>query len=323
MAAVKTLLYLVVYPGILFLFVYSTFCEWFDRKIYARLQNRMGPTHTGRGGILQPIADFFKLLAKEDIVPDAADKGLFKALPVVGLAVVMTAGMLLPVWHYLPGAPTFNSFSGDIIILLYLLSVPTLVFFLAGWASSNAFSIIGGTRVLTMLFGYEVPLFLAVLGPAMLAGSWRLVEIAAFYQHRPYLLLVNLIGFGVALVCVQAKLERTPFDIPHAETEIVGGTFTEYSGKKLALFRLMTDVEMVVSAGLVAAVFMGGFGGGIILSFVQFVLKTLVVIFLLSLMRALTSRIRVDQVVTVAWKYLAPLAVLQLLIVILVKGLVL
>jgi NADH-quinone oxidoreductase subunit H len=323
MAAVKTLLYLVVYPGILFLFVYSTFCEWFDRKLYARLQNRMGPTHTGRGGILQPIADFFKLLAKEDIVPDAADKGLFKALPVVGLAVVMTAGMLLPVWHYLPGAPTFNSFSGDIIILLYLLSVPTLVFFLAGWASTNAFSIIGGTRVLTMLFGYEVPLFLAVLGPAMLAGSWRLVEIAAFYQHRPYLLLVNLIGFGVALVCVQAKLERTPFDIPHAETEIVGGTFTEYSGKKLALFRLMTDVEMVVSAGLVAAVFMGGFGGGIVLGFIQFVLKTLVVIFLLSLMRALTSRIRVDQVVTVAWKYLAPLAVLQLLIVILVKGLVL
>ncbi len=323
MAAVKTLIYLVVYPGILFLFVYSTFCEWFDRKLYARFQNRMGPTHTGRGGVLQPVADFFKLLAKEDIVPDAADKGLFKALPVVGLAVVMTAGMLLPVWHYLPGTPTFNSFSGDIIILLYLLSVPTLVLFLAGWASTNAFSIIGGTRVLTMLFGYEVPLFLAVLGPAMLAGSWRLVEIAAFYQHRPYLLLVNLIGFGVALVCVQAKLERTPFDIPHAETEIVGGTFTEYSGKKLALFRLMTDVEMVVSAGMVAAVFMGGFGGGFFLGFVQFVLKTLVVIFLLSLMRALTSRLRVDQVVTVAWKYLAPLAVLQLLIVILVKGLVL
>ncbi|MCX6559815.1 MAG: NADH-quinone oxidoreductase subunit H [Candidatus Aminicenantes bacterium] len=323
MAAVKTLFYLVVYPGLLFLFVYATFCEWFDRKIYARLQNRMGPTHTGRGGVLQPVADFFKLLAKEDIVPDRADKALFTWLPVVGLAIVLTAGILLPVWHSQPGASTFNSFSGDLIILLYLLSLPTLIFFLAGWASTNAFSIIGGTRVLTMLFGYEVPLFLAVLGPAMLAGSWRLVEIAAFYQHRPYLLLVNIIGFGVALVCVQAKLERTPFDIPHAETEIVGGTFTEYSGKKLALFRLMTDIEMVVSAGLVAAVFMGGFGGGLILGFIQFILKTLFVIFLLTLMRATTSRLRVDQVVTVAWKYLAPLAVLQLLIVILVKGLVL
>jgi len=323
MAALKTLLYLLVYPGIIFLFVYSTFCEWFDRKIYARLQNRMGPTHTGRFGLLQPVADFFKLMAKEDIVPDQADKGLFTVLPVFGLAVVFTAGLLLPVWHFDPVLSTFTSFQGDIIVLLYLLSLPTLVFFLAGWASTNAFSIIGGTRVLTMLFGYEVPLFLAVLGPALLAGSWRLVDITRFYQARPLLLLVNLIGFVVAMICVQAKLERTPFDIPHAETEIVGGTFTEYSGRKLAFFRLMTDVEMVVSAGLVAAVFMGGFGGGILLGFVQFVVKTLIVIFLLSVLRALTSRIRVDQVVTVAWKYLAPLAVLQLLIVILVKGLVL
>jgi len=283
----------------------------------------MGPTHTGRFGLLQPVADFFKLMAKEDIVPTRADKPLFVVLPIVGLAVVATAGLLLPVWHYDPVVSSFTSFQGDIIVLLYLLSLPTLVFFLAGWASTNAFSIIGGTRVLTMLFGYEVPLFLSVLSPALLAGSWRLVDIARFYQHRPVLLLPNIIGFGVALICVQAKLERTPFDIPHAETEIVGGTFTEYSGKKLAFFRLMIDIEMVVSAGLVAAVFLGGFGGGVFLGFVQFVAKTLAVIFLLSLLRAMTSRIRVDQVVTVAWKYLAPLAVLQLLIVILIKGLVL
>jgi len=323
MAALKTLFYLIVYPGLIFLFVYSTFCEWFDRKVFARLQNRMGPTHTGRWGLLQPIADFFKLMSKEDIVPDKADKLLFTVLPIFGLAVVITAGMLLPVWHFLPDASTFNSFSGDLIILLYLLSLPTLVFFLAGWASTNAFSIIGGTRVLTMLFGYEVPLFLSVLSPALLAGSWRLVEIARFYQHRPLLLLPNLLGFVVAMICVQAKLERTPFDIPHAETEIVGGTFTEYSGKKLAFFRLMTDIEMVVSAGMIAAVFLGGFGGGFIFGFLQFIAKTLFVIFLLTLLRAMTSRIRVDQVVTLAWKYLAPLAVLQLLIVILIKGLVL
>jgi len=323
MAALKTLLYLLVYPGLIFLFVYSTFCEWFDRKIYARLQNRMGPTHTGRFGILQPVADFFKLMSKEDVVPTRADKTIFTLLPIFGLAVVATAGMLLPVWHFDPAVSSFNSFQGDIIVLLYLLSLPTLVFFLAGWASTNAFSIIGGTRVLTMLFGYEVPLFLSVLSPALLAGSWRLVDITRFYQARPSLLLLNVIGFVVAIVCVQAKLERTPFDIPHAETEIVGGTFTEYSGKKLAFFRLMTDIEMVVSAGLIAAVFLGGFGGGLVLGFLQFVVKTLAVIFLLSLIRAMSSRIRVDQVVSVAWKYLAPLAVLQLLIVILIKGLVL
>jgi len=280
----------------------------------------MGPTHTGRAGLLQPIADIVKLMAKEDIVPDKADKRVFTALPVVGLAVVLTAGLLLPVWNIDLAATGPISFPGDLIVLLYLLSLPTLVLFLAGWSSTNAFSIIGGTRVLTMLFGYEVPLFLAVLSPAVLAGSWRMAEIAAFYRAHPLLILPNLIGFGIALIAVQAKLERTPFDIPHAETEIVGGTFTEYSGKKLAFFRLMADVELVVAAGLLATVFLGGFGGSVLPAFVQFVLKTLFVVFLLSVLRAVTGRIRVDQVVSLAWKWLAPLAVFQLLIVILIKG---
>jgi NADH-quinone oxidoreductase subunit H len=281
----------------------------------------MGPTHTGRFGLLQPIADFVKLLAKEDVVPEAADKRLFTILPIVGLAVVATAGMLLPVWNFDLAAPSFTSFSGDIIVVLYLLSLPTLILFLAAWSSTNPFSTIGGARVLTMLFGYEVPLVLAVLSPAILADSWRLAEIAAFYQAKPLLLLTNLLGFIVAVIAVQAKLERTPFDIPHAETEIVGGTFTEYSGKKLALFRLTFDIELVVSSGLLAAVFLGGFPGGAVLGFLHFVVKTLFVIFLLSLLRALTARIRIDQVVSFAWKYLAPLAVLQLLVTILLKGL--
>ena len=320
MAVLRTFLYLLVYPGLIFLFVYSTFCEWFDRKVYARLQNRMGPTHTGRFGLLQPIADFLKLLAKEDVVPEAADKRLFSVLPAIGLAVVATAGLLLPVWNFDLAQPGWTSFPGDIIVILYLLSLPTLILFLAAWSSTNLFSTIGGSRVLTMLFGYEVPLFLAVLSPAILADSWRLAEIAAFYQARPLLLLPNLLGFVVALIAVQAKLERTPFDIPHAETEIVGGTFTEYSGKKLALFRLTFDVELVVASGLLATVFLGGFPGGAVIGFVHFVLKTLVIVFLLSLIRALTARIRVDQVISFSWKVLAPLAIIQLLAIILLKG---
>jgi NADH-quinone oxidoreductase subunit H len=322
MALLKTLLYILVYPGFLFIFVYSTFCEWFDRKVYARLQNRMGPTHTGRWGILQPVADFVKLLAKEDIVPERADKTLFTLLPVFGIAAVSTAMLLLPVWHFDLALPSPNSFPGDIVVLLYILTLPTLVFFLAAWSSTSFFSTIGGARVLTMLFGYEVPLFLAVLSPAIMAGSWRLAEIAAFFAHKPLLIFPNIIGFIVSVICLQAKLERTPFDIPHAETEIVGGTFTEYSGKKLALFRLMTDVEMVVGSGLIATAFLGGFPGGVVLGFIYFVIKTLFIIFLLSVIRALTSRIRIDQVISFSWKYLAPLAVLQLLITIVLKGFV-
>jgi NADH-quinone oxidoreductase subunit H len=323
MAAVKTLLYLIVYPGFIFLFLYSTFCEWFDRKVYARMQNRIGPLHTGRSGILQPIADFVKLMAKEDIVPEKADKAMFSALPVFALAVVATAALYLPLWHFSVSTITFNSFPGDIIVVLYLLSLPSLFFFLAGWHSTNFFSTIGGVRVLTMLFGYEVPLFLAVLSPAIVANSWRLAEIAQFYQMRPLLLAPNIIGFLVSLIALQAKLERIPFDIPHAETEIVGGTFTEYSGKKLAFFRLLSDIEMVVGAGLIATVFLGGFPGGIIRGFFFFIMKTLFVISLLTAMRAACARIRIDQMVSFSWRYLAPLAVLQLLIAILLKGFVL
>ncbi len=322
MAILETLFYLFVYPGVIFLFVYSTFCEWFDRKLYARLQNRIGPAYTGRAGILQPVADFFKLLFKEDIVPEKADRIIFSSLPVIGLATVITAGLYLPLWNFELTRSGFNSFQGDIIVVLYLLSLPTLIFFLAGWHSTNFFSTIGGVRVLTMLFGYEVPLFLAVLSPAVVADSWRLAEIADFYQKFPFLLFFQVIGFFVAVISLQAKLERTPFDIPHAETEIVGGTFTEYSGKKFAFFRLMTDIELVVGSGLIATVFMAGFSNGIFASFFKFVLKTLIVISILSLIRATFSRIRVDQMVGFAWKYLTPLAVLQLLISIIVKGII-
>lgn len=321
MAILKPILYLLVYPGLLFLFIYSTFCEWFDRKIYARMQNRIGPLHTGRAGILQPIADFIKLMAKEDIVPEKADKAMFSALPVFALAIVSTAAMYLPLWHYSSNTISFNSFPGDLIVVVYLLSLITLILFLAGWHSTNLFSMIGGVRVLTMLFGYEIPFLLALLSPAILANSWRLAQIAQFYQKQPLLLLPNIIGFFVALISLQAKLERVPFDIPHAETEIVGGTFTEYSGKKLAFFRLLSDIEMVVGAGLIAAVFMAGFPGGLILGLINFIIKTLIIVFLLAAIRAACARIRIDQMVSFSWRYLAPLAVLQLLIVIFLKGL--
>jgi NADH-quinone oxidoreductase subunit H len=320
MEILKVFLYLLVYPGLLFLFVYSTFCEWVDRKVYARMQNRIGPLHTGRAGILQPVADIVKLLAKEDIVPDKADRRMFSALPVFALAIVCTAALLLPVWHFSPAETTANSFNGDLIVLVYLLTLPTLIFFLAGWHSTNPFATIGGARVLTMMFGYEIPLLLAVLSPAIVADSWRLAEIAAFYQARPVLMLTNAVGFVVAIIALQAKLERVPFDIPHAETEIVGGCLTEYSGKKLAFFRLLADIEMVVGSGLIAVVFLGGFPGGLIPGFIHFVLKTLLVILILSAIKAACARIRIDQMVRFSWRVLAPAAILQLLIAIIVKG---
>jgi NADH-quinone oxidoreductase subunit H len=183
------------------------------------------------------------------------------------------------------------------------------------------FAAVGGVRVLTLLFSYEVPLFLALLSPAVMAGTWRLAEIAAYYQDHPFHTLITVfLGLPVSLVCLQAKLERIPFDIPEAETEIVGGAFTEYSGRKLAMFRLLIDVELVVGAGFIAALFLGGFPGGLVGGFVWFILKTLAIVVVLSAIKAVMARIRIDQMVQFSWRYLAPLAVLQLAIVILVKG---
>jgi NADH-quinone oxidoreductase subunit H len=339
MELLKVLGYLLIFPGVLFLFAFATFAEWFDRKVYARLQNRIGPLHTGTAGLLQPVADFFKLMAKEDIVPAHADRGVFNVLPLFSFAAAVAAFLMIPIFRFnLP----YASFPGDLVVIVYLLSIPTIVYFLAGWHSTNYFAILGSFRSLTQLFGYEVPLFLALLSPAMLAGywdgglwqpaNWQISAIAQFYRTHAYLIPVNIIGFVVALIALQAKLERVPFDAPEAETEIVAGALTEYSGKKLALFRLTIDIELVAGSALIAAVFLGGFAlppaylGTLdlsqILAFILFLVKTLFVISLLSLGRALMGRLRIDQTVAFSWKWLAPLGLLQILITIILRSLI-
>jgi NADH-quinone oxidoreductase subunit H len=183
---------------------------------------------------------------------------------------------------------------------------------------------IGAVRTLTQLFSYEVLLFLSILAPALLANTWSLSEMTVFYSDRPYLMLFNLIAFFIALVALLGKLEKVPFDISEAETEIVGGTFTEYSGRLLALFRLAIDIEMVVGASLIAAVFLP-FGLGLtpVLGFILYILKVVFIVFLLSAGRTIFARLRIDQMVSVCWKYFAPLAFLQILIILLIKGVIL
>ncbi len=318
MEVLNPILYILVFPGFAFQFVFSTYLEWMDRKLYARLQNRRGPLYTGYQGILQPVADIFKLFFKEDIVPAAADRFMFSFMPILGLAAVVTAGLYIPVWMFTP----YNSFEGDLVVVLYLLSIPSLVLFLAGWFSVSPYSLMGATRVLTQLFAYEVPFFLAMLTPAVVAGSWQIQKVAVYpwTSGAWWIILVQVLAFVVAILTLQAKLERVPFDIPEAETEVVGGPLTEYSGKKLALFRIQKDILMLVGSAFIAALFLGGFPGGIWLGGLWLLIKTIFVVFLLSVVRAGFARIRLDQIVTFSWKYLAPLSLVQLLIVLILKG---
>jgi len=302
---------ILIFPGFLFLGVLGMAAEFVDRKLYARFQNRQGPPW------YQPLADFIKLAAKEEIIPAEAAAPFFKLMPVVALAAVVTSVLYIPLWS----TQAVFAFEGDLIVVIYLLTIPTLTFFLGGWFSTSLFATIGAVRTLTQLFAYEVPLFLALLSPAVLAGTWSLSGMATFFSGHWWLSLLNVLGLVVALTALQGKLERVPFDIPEAETEVVGGAFTEYNGPLLALYRITIDIELVVGASLIAAVFLPfGLGVGGVFGFLIYVLKVLGVVFLSALARSVMARLRIEQMIDFCWKWVAPAALLQLLICILALG---
>ena len=336
MNPVVTTFQVLLFPGISFILSYMLYVEWLSRKTVARLQNRIGPLHTGWQGILQPLADYIKLLVKEDITPAAADKNVFKIVPLFILALPLAATFLIPIqsittfYGYQPVA----AFEGDLIMILFLLSLTILFVFLAGWSSGNLFGAIGATRVAFMMLAYEIPLGLVAISPAIMARSlsiinivnWQVNSIRSFFAGPtlPGALLgvVMFIGFMIYIVCLLAELEMRPFDMSEAETEIVHGWQVEYSGVKLALIRSGHDVKMVLAAGLLTSLYLGGPAGPILPPIIWFIIKTSICIIILSNLSALFARFRIDQMVKGAWKYLVPLAVLQIMAVVALSGVI-
>jgi len=295
---------LLLFPGGLFMLFSSTVYEWADRKLVAQFQNRVGPRW------FQPVADVFKLLAKEEIVPDGVNPVLFHGLPVVALVGTLTAALYVPMAGLLPS----YSFTGDLIVTLYLLSLMTLSMGLAGANTIDRFSLIGATRALTQLFSYEAPFLLALLGPAIVAGSWQIQEVDQFARGHWWIVLTQPVGFVVAIVGLMGKLELPPFDSPEAETEIVAGPMTEYSGRGWALFRIGRDVELMVGLTLMASFFLGGIANPI-----EFVLKTGGLLLVTAGLQALFCRLRIDQTVGLWWRIGVLAAVAQLLLLVFVR----
>jgi NADH-quinone oxidoreductase subunit H len=302
---------ILVFPGFLFLCVMGLLAEYLDRKLCAKLQNRVGPP------LLQPLADFVKLCAKQEIIPTGAEGPIFRGMPLIAMAATACSFLYLPLW----GASALYGFEGDLIVVLYLLTIPTLSYFLGGIYSTSLFAEVGAVRAVTQLFAYEVPLFLALLSPALLAGSWSISGIALYFGAHPWRWCLCLVGFAVGVIAALGKLEKVPFDIPDAETEIVGGVFTEYSGRLLAFIRLTVDIESVVIASLLAAVFLP-FGLGLppLLGFLLYLLKILLVLALIALLHTILARLRIDQMMDFCWKWLAPLAFVQLIACLAIKG---
>jgi len=295
------LILLLIFPGGLFLMNAGLFYEWIDRKMVARYQNRVGPRW------FQPLADSIKLLAKEEIIPNGVHKGLFLALPVIALTGALTAALYVPLFGF---EAAFN-FKGDLIVTLYLLSMITLCIGLAGANTVSRFTIVGATRALTQMFSYEAPFLLALLGPAIAAGSWNINEINAYAGENIWLILAQPIGFIVALVGLMGKLELPPFDAPEAETEIVAGALTEYSGRGLALFHVGKNVELVIGITLIIIFYLGGVANPL-----EFVLKTAGLLVIITALQALFARLRIDQTVGLWWRLGAIMALLQLLAII-------
>lgn len=309
---------IIVYPGLAFLVLLSLFYEWVDRKFVARLQNRYGPLYTGPSGILQPFADIVKLLSKEDIEPKGVDHVLFRTVPILMLALPLLGLLVLPI----NSQTALIAFEGDLIFIIFLLTLVAALVFLAGYASANRFGTIGGLRGALQMLGYEVPLSVSLIGPAVMAGSLSISKIVQWQTRTGlWMILMQPVGFAISVLCFLAELEKVPFDIPEAETEIVAGWLTEYSGRKLALFRLASDVELVLACGLLTALYLGGPAAPTPwLSIVWFLVKATAVLLVFSNLRALFARFRIDQMVSGCWKYLVPLASIQLIAVELMLG---
>lgn len=300
----SSLISLLIFPAGLTLVLTGMLYEWADRKLVARFQNRIGPRW------FQPFADMVKLLTKEQITPGINNRFLFVALPIVAISGALTAALYVPLMGLAPA----NSFPGDLIVTIYLLSLLTMCMGLAGWNTGGRFSLVGATRTLTQMFAYEAPFLLALLGPALATGSWQ-INIINDYARDHLFAISQPIGFIIALIGLMGKLELPPFDAPEAETEIVAGALTEYSGRGLAMFKVGKSIELIVGITLVSAFYLGGVHG-----ILPFLLKTFAVLFLMTVLQSLLTRLRIDQTVGLWWRFGTILVLAQILFTILLKG---
>lgn len=283
---------------------------WLERKVSGRIQNRLGPMRVGRPhGWLQTVADAVKLLFKEDVIPDDADRLTFLAAP----AVMFLSALLLYV--VIPFGPRAVVMDLDIGVLYYLavagLSVISLL--AAGWGSNNKYSILGAMRSTAQMLSYEVPLILAVAAVVMLSGTLSIQGIVRA-QSRVWFIVLQPVGFLVYLTAVLAELNRAPFDLSEAESELVAGYNTEYSGMRWSIFFLAEYANLFAGSAMAATLFLGGWSGPWLPPLGWLLLKTYFFVFLAMWLRWTVPRVRVDQLLAVSWKVLVPISLANLLI---------
>ncbi len=292
-----------------FVLLNAMYLIYLERKFCGYLQQRLGPNRFGPRGIFQSVADVVKLLGKEDIIPEKTDKLVF----VMASLLVMVPALLI--YAVLPFGKNMIAVNLNLGLLYFLAisgtsSIPILM---AGWGSNNKYSLLGGMRVVAQMISYEIPMIFSLLGVIMISGSLNLTEITAA-QNKVWFIFLQPIAFIIYLVAATAELNRAPFDLAEGEQEIVAGPFTEYSGMRYALFYLAEYTNMFAISALTVILFLGGASGPILPSWIWFILKTYLVILLLMLVRWTFPRIRLDHMMSLNWKYLIPISLMNILL---------
>lgn len=312
-----------LFPG-LTLFVWLAFLfEWLERKTAARMQARVGPLVTGPHGLLQPVADFLKLTAKEEIIPAYADRFVFEYGPPLFFSAPAIAAVFLPV----VGLTGVVSYPLDLLFVLFTLAFSALMASLLGYSSAGRFSTISVGRLVLQYTSYEIPLIISIVTPALIAGSLSFAGIVA--AQTPYwFIFLAPVSFACFIVAALAELEKPPFDIPNASTEIVAGWMTEFSGRPLAFLKLTKSLSYVVLSALAVTLFLGGPVGPVLSSnpwlqgslyFVYFLVKLLAVGFLIFAVKTALARVKIDQAASLFWMVITPLSLLQLAVVVAVR----
>lgn len=293
------------------------FLVWWERKISAHIQDRLGPMRTGSHGWLQTLADGIKLLQKEDIVPNVADKKVYFWAPVVCFVTAYMAYIVIPFGKGLVA----RDLNIGILYIVAITSFTVISLLMAGWASNNKYALLGGMRSAAQIVSYEVPLTLSLMGAVMLAGSLSMVDIVKaqgpYFWH--WFWLPQILGLGIYFVSATAEANRTPFDLPEAEQELVAGFNVEYSGMKFAMFFLAEFANMFTVSAIATTLFLGGWQPPIpalsfIPSWIWFFGKAFFMVFILMWFRWTYPRLRVDQLMDFAWKFLLPLAFINLIL---------
>jgi NADH-quinone oxidoreductase subunit H len=294
-------------------FAYLT---WVERKLLGRMQLRYGPNRAGPFGLLQPIADLVKLIRKESFFPASAIDILYIAAPAVAGFTALTAFSVIPfggVWHVGPYDITGRvvDVSIGLLLLFALGAIGIYAFLVGGWSSESKYSLLGSMRTAAQLVSYEVSLALSVLGVVIMAQSLSLVDIVAEQQATIWYAAPQVIGLIVFFIAGIAETNRPPFDLPEAETELVAGYHTEYSGMRFGLFSTAEYINMITLSGLAVTLFFGGWDGPFLPGPLWFVLKLGAFIFVFLWLRATLPRLRYDQLMSFGWKVLLPVATLN------------